>query len=51
MKESLQQQAEQQEDMVIGPGGRPIMTPEAMARKLQRDRLQAEQASPPDFHH
>ncbi|RSH86985.1 hypothetical protein EHS25_003473 [Saitozyma podzolica] len=43
MKDAFQQQAEQQEDMMIGPGGRPVLTPEAMQRKLARDRAVAQE--------
>ncbi|ORY31242.1 putative chaperone regulator [Naematelia encephala] len=42
MKDAFQQQADQ-EDMMVGPGGRPMMTPEAMQRKMARDRLRAEE--------
>jgi hypothetical protein len=45
MKDAFQQQAEQQEDMMIGPGGRPVLTPEAMQRKLARDRAVAQEVS------
>ena len=44
MKEAFQQQAEEG-DTVIGPTGRPMLTPEAMQRKMIRDRLRAEEAS------
>lgn len=48
MKEAFQQQAEvSQEDMMIGPTGRPMMTPEAMQRKMLRDRLRAEEVGLP----
>lgn len=44
MKDAFQQQAElQPEDMMIGPTGRPMMTPEAMQRKMVRDRARAEE--------
>ena len=44
MKEAFQQQHEQEEgDMMIGPTGRPMMTPEAMQRKVLRDRMKAEE--------
>jgi hypothetical protein len=31
--------------MMIGPGGRPVLTPEAMQRKLARDRAVAQEVS------
>ncbi|ORX40966.1 X-domain of DnaJ-containing-domain-containing protein [Kockovaella imperatae] len=44
MKDAFQQQSEQEEgDMMIGPGGRRMMTPEAMQRKMARDRIRAEE--------
>ena len=42
MKEAFQQQAEDG-DMVIGPNGRPMMTPEAAQRKMAKDRAKAEE--------
>ncbi|OCF30716.1 chaperone regulator [Kwoniella heveanensis BCC8398] len=44
MKDAFQQQNEQDpNDFMMGPGGKPMMKPEAMQRKLARDRLVMEQ--------
>ncbi|WWC92369.1 uncharacterized protein L201_007326 [Kwoniella dendrophila CBS 6074] len=45
MKDAFQQQHEQQEpgDFMIGPTGKPMMTPDAMQRKMIRDRAVAEE--------
>ena len=43
MKEAFQQQHEEEGDMVIGPMGRPVMTPEAMQRKMMRDRVKQDE--------
>ncbi|KAK8850582.1 hypothetical protein IAR55_004501 [Kwoniella newhampshirensis] len=44
MKDAFQQQHEQEEgDMMVGPGGRPMLTPEAMQKKMIRDRAVAEE--------
>ena len=46
MKDAFQQQSEVAEgDMMIGPGGRKMMTPDAMQRKMTRDKLRAEEVS------
>lgn len=44
MKDAFQQQADEG-DMMIGPNGRPVMTPEALMRKQARDRAKAEDVS------
>ncbi|WVQ85971.1 hypothetical protein IAT38_008139 [Cryptococcus sp. DSM 104549] len=44
MKDAFQQQNEPEPgDIVIGPTGKPMLTPEAMQRKIARDREVAEQ--------
>jgi len=43
MKEAFQQQHEEEGEMMIGPTGRPMMTPEAMQRKMMRDRVKQEE--------
>lgn len=44
MKDAFQQQHEQEEgDMMMGPGGRQMLTPEAMQRKMMRDRVKQEE--------
>ncbi|WWD20761.1 hypothetical protein CI109_105238 [Kwoniella shandongensis] len=44
MKDAFQQQHEQEAgDMMMGPGGRPMLTPEAMQKKMLRDRAVAEE--------
>lgn len=44
MKEAFQQQHEQEEgDMIIGLNGRPMLTPEAMQRKMLRDKIKQEE--------
>ncbi|WVW80778.1 hypothetical protein I302_102764 [Kwoniella bestiolae CBS 10118] len=44
MKDAFQQQHEAEAgDYMIGPTGKPMMTPEAMQRKLMRDRAVAEE--------
>ncbi|WVQ95578.1 hypothetical protein IAU59_002675 [Kwoniella sp. CBS 9459] len=44
MKDAFQQQSEQDpNDYMMGPGGKPMMKPEAMQRKLARDRLVMEE--------
>jgi len=42
MKEAFQTQDEEG-DMMIGPSGKPVMTPEATQRKLARDRAKNEE--------
>jgi hypothetical protein len=42
MKEAFQQQNEEG-DMMIGPGGKPVLTPEAIQRKAVRDRAKNEE--------
>lgn len=42
MKEAFQQQAEGQDEMMIGPNGRPVLTPEAAQRKIARDKAKVE---------
>lgn len=46
MKDAFQQQAEQEDEMMIGPGGRPMLTPDAMQKKMARDRAKAEVVRP-----
>ena len=43
MKDAFQQQHEEEGETVIGPMGRPMMSPEAMQRKIVRDRLKQEE--------
>ena len=43
MKDAFQQQHEEEGETVMGPMGRPIMSPEAMQRKMVRDRLKQEE--------
>jgi len=44
MKDALQQQTDQQDgDVMMTPTGRAVLTPEAMQRKMARDRLVAEE--------
>ncbi|KAL7422956.1 DnaJ-like protein [Cryptotrichosporon argae] len=44
MKDAFQQQHEaEQGDMIMGPGGRMVLSPEAMQRKMVRDRARAEE--------
>lgn len=45
MKDAFQQQHEEEGDMMIGPTGRPMLTPEAAQRKLLRDRAKQEEVS------
>ena len=46
MKEAFQQQAEiDPNDMMMSPTGRPMMKPEAMQRKIAKDRARAEEVS------
>jgi len=54
MKDAFQQQheADQSGDYTIGPGGKKVLTPEAMQRKVARDRAVSEEVSPdtlPDY--
>ncbi|WVF68018.1 hypothetical protein IAT40_002780 [Kwoniella sp. CBS 6097] len=44
MKDAFQQQSDQDpNDYMMGPGGKPMMKPEAMQRKMARDRLVMEE--------
>lgn len=47
MKDAFQQQHESEAngDMMIGPNGKQVMTPEAAQRKVARDRANAEEVS------
>jgi hypothetical protein len=42
MKEAFQTQHEEG-DMIMGPGGKPMLTPEAAQRKAARDRARSEE--------
>lgn len=46
MKDALSHEDEVQEgDMMIGPNGKPTLTPEALQRKQARDRAKSEEVS------
>jgi hypothetical protein len=47
MKEAFQQQHEEEGEMIIGPTGRPMLTPDAMQRKMMRDRAKQEEVRSP----
>jgi hypothetical protein len=48
MKDAFQQQheGEDNDDYMLGPGGKRVLTPEATQRKLVKDRAAAEEVSP-----
>lgn len=48
MKDAFQQQheGEDNDDYMLGPGGKRVLTPEATQRKLVTDRAAAEEVSP-----
>jgi hypothetical protein len=46
MKEALQQQTEDGNDMTVDATGKPVMSSDAMQRKLARNRARSERVSP-----
>lgn len=45
MKDAFAQQAEQQDEMMIGFNGQRMLTPDAMQRKMLRDQIRAQEVS------